>query len=698
MVSSTVDIEGTADGAEFTGYVLEYGAGSVPMEWVEMYSSASPVTGGTLGTWNTAGMSGQYTVRLRAGEYNSHMVTVHLANTTSPVISAPADHDTVSNWVAVLGTAVCPAFRCFAVEYASHNDPAQWHQVGVMSIPVFEDQLAEWATSGLAEGWYRLRLSLYSDAGWVGSDSTDVYVVSPYRTVCFSDSAGIVSNYGDFDNDGEYEIVVGTAGGIAILNPDLTPDTTWSPAIPEHDFRVPITVGNLDNDGIDDLVAAEKRNDPSGASVLLGLPSLGSQFRVTLPAKPFANFSDSHSEYSCARVFVGDIDSDGRDEIFYFAGNGPYYVYSAEGDYLGSLGTASSAFLSADLDNDGVDEFYGGYHKLYRYESVGGPAQDSFDLQLDHPELFKARNVSAVDIDSDDTLELFVFGNYDETDPTSTHWLFAFDRDLTPLAGWPHNTEITAFLARSPPVFGDFDRDGRHEYLVTTYDEKWGWVHAWRADGTPFAGEGLPSGIFARTSNPAILHWPILADVNGTDTSFDVIAYAHGDLFASHTYERLLAWDRWSQVLTGWPLRTVRDTTYAAPWRYTPTVGDFDQDGSVDLLCTTDGTCLMLLSFPGVTFDTLLAPAPFWRYNRRMDNIGPPIRYVCGDIDNDYQQPSVADLTYLVAYLFYQGPPAAVMTAANVDGITGPGGSVDVADLVYLVAYLFQGGPEPICE
>ncbi|MEW5993783.1 MAG: hypothetical protein AB1744_05225 [Candidatus Zixiibacteriota bacterium] len=31
----------------------------------------------------------------------------------------------------------------------------------------------------------------------------------------------------------------------------------------------------------------------------------------------------------------------------------------------------------------------------------------------------------------------------------------------------------------------------------------------------------------------------------------------------------------------------------------------------------------------------------------------------------------------------------------NVDGIVGPGGPIDVADLTYLVAYLFQGGPAP---
>ncbi len=55
----------------------------------------------------------------------------------------------------------------------------------------------------------------------------------------------------------------------------------------------------------------------------------------------------------------------------------------------------------------------------------------------------------------------------------------------------------------------------------------------------------------------------------------------------------------------------------------------------------------------------------------------------------------VADLTYLVAYLFQGGPAPPCPEQANVDSITGAGGPVDVADLTCLVAYLFQGGLPP---
>ena len=69
------------------------------------------------------------------------------------------------------------------------------------------------------------------------------------------------------------------------------------------------------------------------------------------------------------------------------------------------------------------------------------------------------------------------------------------------------------------------------------------------------------------------------------------------------------------------------------------------------------------------------------------------VQYICGDIDASGGNANVADLTYLVEYLFFEGPPPPVLEAANVDGE----GGVNVADLSYLVDYLFFEGPEPVC-
>jgi len=64
-----------------------------------------------------------------------------------------------------------------------------------------------------------------------------------------------------------------------------------------------------------------------------------------------------------------------------------------------------------------------------------------------------------------------------------------------------------------------------------------------------------------------------------------------------------------------------------------------------------------------------------------------------GNVDGGLDdQINVADITFLVAYLFGGGPPPPVFDEADVNG----DGNLNVSDLTYLVAYLFNGGPAPV--
>ncbi|HWR81959.1 MAG TPA: right-handed parallel beta-helix repeat-containing protein [Candidatus Deferrimicrobium sp.] len=75
-----------------------------------------------------------------------------------------------------------------------------------------------------------------------------------------------------------------------------------------------------------------------------------------------------------------------------------------------------------------------------------------------------------------------------------------------------------------------------------------------------------------------------------------------------------------------------------------------------------------------------------------------PCCLVRGNVDDTYGPAGpidVADLTYLVAYLFSGGGAPPCIEQGNVDGVFGPAGPIDVADLTYLVAYLFSGGAVP---
>ncbi len=55
----------------------------------------------------------------------------------------------------------------------------------------------------------------------------------------------------------------------------------------------------------------------------------------------------------------------------------------------------------------------------------------------------------------------------------------------------------------------------------------------------------------------------------------------------------------------------------------------------------------------------------------------------------------VADLTFLIAYLFQGGPSPSCPEQANVDAIITVGIGVDVGDLAFLASYLFLSGPTP---
>ena len=60
-----IEIRGSARGADFLSYRLEYGAGLYPRDWVQIGTdNAVPVNQGILGSWDTRGLNGLYALRL----------------------------------------------------------------------------------------------------------------------------------------------------------------------------------------------------------------------------------------------------------------------------------------------------------------------------------------------------------------------------------------------------------------------------------------------------------------------------------------------------------------------------------------------------------------------------------------------------------------------------------------------------------
>ncbi len=66
---------------------------------------------------------------------------------------------------------------------------------------------------------------------------------------------------------------------------------------------------------------------------------------------------------------------------------------------------------------------------------------------------------------------------------------------------------------------------------------------------------------------------------------------------------------------------------------------------------------------------------------------------LAGDANHDEVGPDIADLVFMVNYMFNGGAPPPCPEEIDVNGDMNIG---DIADLVYLVNYMFSGGPPPV--
>ena len=89
-ISGTVLVRGTANDTYIDNYALEYGQGLAPTQYQSITQAYTTVESSILGTWETAGLSGTYTVRLSVtdliGNISTSTVTVGVTSNTSPTV------------------------------------------------------------------------------------------------------------------------------------------------------------------------------------------------------------------------------------------------------------------------------------------------------------------------------------------------------------------------------------------------------------------------------------------------------------------------------------------------------------------------------------------------------------------------------------------------------------------------------------
>ncbi|MBN2226465.1 MAG: T9SS type A sorting domain-containing protein, partial [candidate division Zixibacteria bacterium] len=522
----------------------------------------------------------------------------------------------------------CIDFRDLQLSFRADTTAAEWEIIARRSVPAYDDVLLYWLLSGLEAGGYYLRLSLLDTQGLVQSDSIRVHVQSLFDTkrawlTEIGEQSTIVPNYGDFDNDGNNEIIIGTLTGIHVYNLDGTPKTDGIPDFPFNTFTTPIAVGNLDGDGVDDIVAMGYE-----PPFLYGWPSSGEPFINHLGLYPTVSYFNNNTENRFPKVFLKDLDSDNRDEIHVYIYDSEVpraLMFDSDGSLLHRFDYVIE-YLPADLDGDGLDEIYTmprRYGMLRRLDAIKGVTLDSLLITINGSD-YICQGLSACDIDHDLKPELIVFGYYYDFG----YWLYAFDENLQLKDGWPHDMGMNSYIVPTVPVFGDIDRDGTIEYFTGYFDLDYSYVYAWNIDGTPYLS-GSPAAFFAQTPQVSYMNMLLLADMNG-DGDAEVVACANNDAFFTYKVQRVYAWDKHGEVLPGFPIVTSQDVT--SYYRYIPTIGDMNGDGCVDLTMTTPDHNIAFVNFPDATYDPCLSPSPHWRYDRAMSNVMMPS---CNQTDVD---------------------------------------------------------------
>ena len=371
----------------------------------------------------------------------------------------------------------------------------------------------------------------------------------------------------DLDHDGRGELVAAIPAGVVTVAGDGGTRSGWPRRfsdLPQPAWPVGAPgIGDLDGDGVDEIVVCVSSGSMPRRPILLALRADGSTL-TGWPVMPPP--SDTYTACSPGGTRVADLDGDGRAEVIQVVGWNTIWVLEGNGDArpgwpvrtdpdaTGHWRTINAPPAAADLDGDGRAEIVvvesGLAPRLFALRD-DGTSMPAFPLPL--REVVDRQGPAAGDLDGDGVSEIVQatqpFAG-DMVDPTGPQpavpgALHAVRADGREQAGWPYPLDGGAAWGA---VLVDLDGDGRLEIMQGDGDR----LFVFDASGVPRSGFPLTDHRSFMNNAPmrVATQWTA-ADIDG-DRHVDFLR-ALGASGSTTTAMRIVALQAKGPAVRGYP-------------------------------------------------------------------------------------------------------------------------------------------------
>jgi len=366
---------------------------------------------------------------------------------------------------------------------------------------------------------------------------------------------------------------------------------------------------------------------------------------------------------------VADVDNDGRPEVVLGAWYGHVFCLNGEnGDTCWHINLGTDSYIQSGpniLDVDGDDQLdvvvaqFAGDCCVYALRGNNGAAL----WHSEEPSDYLYHGGSFADIDEDGKPEIAI-GCYDGY----VYVLNAEDGSLE----WKHGD---AYYIGAPTSIADLNNDGHYEIVYVSYNK----LVVLSNTGGELWSYYAAGGIFRGAA---------VSDIDGDDTLDVIFGADDGILRVLDGNDGAIIWTLDLQAHYG--------KTFEID--HAPIIADFDGDGTLDIFIiggygrsspsdANHGRAYMISAGIGTGPEW-----PMFRHDERHSACIELVTFICGDANGDGAV-NILDISFLIAFLYLEGPPPDPEEAADVNS----DGAINVLDITYLIKFLYLSGSEPNC-